>query len=90
MLKTKYQHIHFVKTKCKHMPYTIHLNKGYFCVGTVEYHKPWKKFATNLEKDYVHDENCHRDMADFLDQLNEKLKTERAKNANKKSVTSSE
>ncbi|KKL11871.1 hypothetical protein LCGC14_2541450, partial [marine sediment metagenome] len=71
--KTKYEHIHFEKTPRGKGVYYIRLNKGYFIVGMVEYYKPWKKYATEHFRGFVFDENCHRDIADFLDQLNDKL-----------------
>ncbi len=87
MLKTKYQYIHFVKVKCEHMPYTMHSNRSCFVMGTVHYFKPWKKYVIEPVSDYVFDENCLRDIADFLDQLNEKLKGN--KNATEKRTTPS-
>lgn len=69
-MKTKYQHIYFEKTKLKKEPYIMRGNKSHFVMGTIYYHKPWKKYAIEFGINYVFDENCLRDVADFLDQLN--------------------
>ena len=82
MLKTKYEHIHFQKTE-RGTNYYLRLNKGYFVAGMVAYHKPWKKYVVDWFRGFMFDENCLRDIADFLDQLNDKLKG----NKNGKSTT---
>ena len=73
MLKTKYEHIHFQKTP-RGKTYYVRLNKGYFVVGLIDHYKSWKKYTMGFFQGYVFDENCLRDIADFLDQLNDRLK----------------
>ncbi len=87
MLKTKYKYIHFVKIKNKETPYFIFSNRSFFYLGAVQYYRPWKCYVVEFESDRVFNNDCLRDIADFLDQMNEKLKEN--KNG-KKSITPSE
>jgi len=88
MLKTKYEHIHFEKSDLRKTDYSLRGNRSYFVMGMVSYYKPWKKYVVQYFEGYVLDENCLRDTADFLDQLNEQHKLKRNNNVNKTTTSS--
>lgn len=71
-MKTKYQHIHFVECKTGGIAYKMHKNKTGDIMADVYYYGRWKKFVVDFDYGFIFDNDCQRDIADFLDQLDDK------------------
>lgn len=69
-MKTKYKFIHFVEFKKEGIAYTMHNRKSGVAMGAVSYYPPWKQFIVEFVEDCVFNNQCLRDIADFLDQVN--------------------
>ncbi len=71
-MKTKYKHIRFEEQDTLWLDkplWAILNNKTKGRLGQVFWYEPWRKYVTALKETAVFDEGCHRDIANFLDQL---------------------
>jgi hypothetical protein len=85
-MKTKYKYIYFEQAMFEEG------TEGWVCynkktddlLGRVEFYKPWKQWIIEFEKggSIIFNNTCLRDIAHFLDQLNEKSKTRKSKGPN--------
>ena len=72
-LKTKYKFIHFIegnadtKWKCCN-------NRDYSILGTIEYYPRWKQYVIEFTERCVFNNQCLKDIADFLKDLNRRAK----------------
>ena len=69
-MKTRYKYINF-QTTMRDNVWLICNNKKRDHLGYVSFYKPRKRYCSNMFDGVVFDASCHRDIADFLDQLNE-------------------
>ena len=70
MLKTKYKFIHFEQAGSG---WSLRNSKTKDVMGYVAYYSPWRQYVVEFSKlNYVFNNQCLRDTADFMDQLNKK------------------
>ncbi len=70
--KTRYKHVSFDET-IKGVWYCCH-NKHDADMGKATYYGRWKQWVMEFENDRIFNEQCLIDIADFLSQLNRRLK----------------
>ena len=76
-LKTRYKFIHFCKALPVHTSlilWVCHNNRDKHVLGIIEFYKPWKQHIIDFRGDNVFNNQCLRDIADFLEQLNRRAK----------------
>ena len=72
-MKTEYKHIKFVQTVLNGCWNCLNRESG-DVLGSVSYYKPWRQFVFEPDElgDIIFNSSCLRDIAHFLNQLNEK------------------
>lgn len=75
-MKTKYKYIEFVPHASWHDTWEIRNRKSGDVLGYVGYYPKWRQYVSQLHSSAIFNNSCHRDIADFLDQLNEEKKSE--------------
>ncbi len=70
-LKTKYKHIHFEKTDLDlGILWECYSNSKEELLAVIPEQKTWGQYVTAPQQDCEFSSSCHRDIADFLDQIN--------------------
>jgi hypothetical protein len=73
--KTKYKYIHFEPIRKDEGPgWYCFSNLGKNCLGLVEWYARWKQWQYVPAPKTAYTSECHRDIADFMDQLEKPLK----------------
>ena len=74
-MKTEYKHIKFVKSNEleEGKPKWFCVNKSGIALCDVTYYPKWKKYVDEREPSVIFDAACHRDMAHFLEQLDNEI-----------------
>jgi len=76
-MKTRYKYIHFDDVQdCGWYCYN---NRNDDSLGCVTFYPIWKQWVIDFRPDMVFNNQCLRDIADFLDQLNKKPTKHKAK-----------
>ena len=74
-MKTKYKHIQFEKAP----PglgwiWSCYNNKTNELLGDIDYYKSWRQYVIEFQSGCVFNNQCLRDIADFLDQINKEVR----------------
>jgi len=81
-MKTRYKYIHFDDVQdCGWYCYN---NRNDDSLGCVTFYPIWKQWVIDFRPDMVFNNQCLRDIADFLDQLNKKPTRHKAKGKGEK------
>ena len=72
-MKTRYKFIHFKKFGIRGEWACLN-NKTKDVMGVVGFYKFWKQYTIDFHEQCVFNNQCLRDIADFLDQLNKERK----------------
>ena len=67
-LKLKYKYIHFQRDKQRQGEWVFRNNEE--LLGFVSYYKQWNQYVAEFLEDRVFNNQCLKDIADFLEQLN--------------------
>ena len=73
-VKLKYKYIHFVEYKRESIAYTMHNTKSGEAMGAVSYYPQWRQSVVEFVENCVFNNQCLKDIADFLEQLNRRSK----------------
>ena len=70
-MKTRYKFIHFRQARQDGVWFCFNNNNG-DSMGVVEFYKRWKQYVIDFGEGCVFKNQCLKDIADFLEQLNKK------------------
>jgi len=68
-LKTKYKYIYFDESDLFGRRWIIKNNKTKNILGYLEFYKPWKQWVFSANENAVFNDQCLRDILDFMGQL---------------------
>lgn len=86
-MKTRYKYIHFEKDDPTLDRWFCCNNKTNSEMAEIIYYEPWKQYVIEYMSEFVFNNSCLRDIADFLDQLNSQLKDGKISSDGKKKKT---
>lgn len=70
-MKTKYRYINFEQDTMDPQEWVLRNSRSKDILGFVSYYKPWKQYVIEFpHSDDVFNNQCLKDIADFLEQLN--------------------